>query len=327
MQLVLFFKIRKFYLIITVVSGILIHCGCWTKVHGDENADDTYPATNSNQTERISSDSCYDLVQQIWIQKSNDYEVSNKTSNLVCELFRQIVEPPDCKGNFEADELEKSIDRYLRQFKHTFNHERVGRKRVKRACYWMAWLLAQCATRPEISPEDVKKTRIWWRSFIDKIMQKLNEKARAALGSEKYEEYEPQVKQALDWTKKMLQFYFDELHEDPLFPIFKKPLSAYAEDKVFWHLKNESILANRLKKPIKPMVLEEEFYTNIIENYFKVMPKTIACQAVAYETMKEFKKPIYWGGMGPMASSTGEGVWPIEMYLEPIKTKENQYGK
>jgi hypothetical protein len=260
-------------------------------------------------------------VQHIWIQKVNYFDVNDEASHLVCELFRQVVEPADCSGHIVAEELETSIDRYLNQFEHTFGRKRA-KKRFKGACYWMAWLLVRCATRPDISREDVEEIQIGWRTFTDEIIQILHEKTREAIGSEKYPKYEPQIKQALDRTKERLHFYFDELHDDPLFPIFKRPLSSYAEERVFRRVKEDSIRINRLKRPRKRMVPEEEFYTDVIENYFREIPKKVVFWMVTYGTMRECMKPIYWGGMGHIASSSGEGIWPIEMYLEPLKVEE-----
>jgi hypothetical protein len=90
------------------------------------------------------------------------------------------------------------------------------------------------------------------------------------------------------------------LRNDPLFPLFKKPISSYAEQKVLERAGKEFVLGDWHNR----------------ESYFFNMSTNIMFWFVSYETRQEFKKPEYWGGMLSSASSDQKGVWPIMMYLK-----------
>ena len=278
--------------LLTCTGSVYYSCACYGDIPKEQQ-----PA---------SSEAGFLLLRQVWADKATEHDLEKAARQLVWELFCQIVKPGDCR-HVDAKKLEKSLDLYFKQFRPTFSG-----KRSKEACYWMSWLLAQYAKRPEASKQEMRRTNIWFKEFVDEIITILDEKTRNALGEESYNKLESQVQEALDWTKQVLQKYFDRLHDDALFPALKKPISDYANSKVFKHLKRDVML---IHPPTRLMELEEEAHVRALERYFNSIPSHVMFWTVLYSTKREFEKDEYWGGMLHSARSRRDGAWPIQMYL------------
>ena len=109
-------------------------------------------------------------------------------------------------------------------------------------------------------------------------------------------------------------YYFYELRNDPLFPLFKKPIDGYIEDIILQKLEKEDILYNLLNRQIKTKP-EKDFYSKWLNFYFEHIPERIIFWLVIETNKNAFRKTQYWGGMHYRANSCSDGVWPIEMYL------------
>lgn len=275
------FQMKYFYFLIVAICFVSATIG-----YSDDNINHPNFSPERNQ---ITNNSDYKLLQRIWTDQAGKHGLDQKTIRLVCKLFRQVVEPNECR-KIDRYALEKSIDRYLDQFELDFK-----RDRSENACYWMAWLLAQYAKRPDMTGEDVTAARLSFEALIDKMIDVIEPRLEGVIreaDSQELNEYSAMI-------RGRLLYYFYQLRDDPLFPIFKKPISSYTEQKVLERAKSGFSFGKPNKR----------------ELYLSSISTALVYWVVICETRQEFKKPEYWGGMLPSASSDQKGVWPIEMYL------------
>ena len=259
--------------------------------YGDNNIYRTDFPPEQNQR-IINSD--YELIQRIWTEQAAKHGLDKKTIRLVCKLFRQVVEPNECR-KIDSNGLKESIDRYLAQFELTFKKERS-----ENACYWMAWLLAQYAQRPDMAGEDITAARLSFETLINKITHVIESNSKYAINQKDSPQFRQDLNLYLAMVRGRLLYYFYQLRNDPLFPLFKKPISSYTEQKVLERAGKEFVLGDWQDR----------------ESYFFSMSTNMMFWTVVYETKQEFKKPQYWGGMLQSASSYNKGVWPIMIYLK-----------
>ena len=264
--------------------------------YGDDNTNHRDFSPERNQ---ITNNPEYQLLQGIWTDQAGKHGLDQKTIRLVCKLFRQVVESNECR-KVDRYALEKSIDRYLDQFELDFKG-----KRSEGACYWMAFLLVQYVKSPVITGQDVTAARLSFESLIDKILNVIESNSKYAINRTDSLEFRQDLNQYCAIVKGRLLYYFYQLRNDPLFPLFKRPISSYTEQKVLERAGKEFVLGNWRDR----------------ESYFFDMSTSLMFWMVSYETRQEFRKPEYWGGMLSSASSETKGIWPIRRYLRksPIR--------
>ena len=198
----------------------------------------------------LSPEANFRLLERVWIERIRAHEIDGKAAQMVWTFLTQVVEPQDCQV-VDAEKLGKSLDRYLKQFKHKFAGEHIQGN-----CYWLAWLLANSAKRPPISAEEKEETRIWFQAFSQRMSQALDEKVKREMGSKQYLKYKSQIEEALDWTVHRLGEYYDMFHDDPLFPALKTPASYEVEKKLVDRIQKDGSLQFQLARRIPMMVLE-----------------------------------------------------------------------
>ena len=247
-------------------------------------------------------------LKQTWRSTARNSGLDVQKIRLVTRFLDQVPKPGDCQ-RLDRSRLARSITRYLQQFKHTFSG-----KYDEEACYWMAWLLAEAGKRPQTTAEDTEQARVSFEALIEKLANVLETKAIDAIGDANYPKYQTQVSINLVRTTDRLRDYFDQLHNDPLFPAIKKPLDDKIEAAVLDRLRTETILDSLLNRQMKTPP-EKEFYQKWLKFYFDHVPERVVFWLVVHTNKRDFRKPRYWGGMHHRANSCGNGAWPIEMYL------------
>jgi hypothetical protein len=253
-------------------------------------------------------------IRQIWEKAALKVGLSLDVSRKVYDFLdhRPIT------GNSQSlDEnlLARSINRYLEQFAYAFQGQRS-----EQACYYMAWLIAEAAARPAATSEDNTNIKVSFDNLIDKLTRVLNKNARQAIADFDSPEIQKELNENLTRVKGRLLYYFYELHDDPLFPAFKRPIDNQGEAIIIQKFENEKILFNLLNSQIKTRPVSE-FYKKWLSFYFdRVADRVVFWLAV--ETNKdEFRNLQYWGGMNFTSRSCRSGLWPVEIYLTPIESR------
>ena len=250
-------------------------------------------------------------LRKTWRSTADSSGLPREQIALVINLLDEVLEPSACR-KLDRNRLTGSISRYLEQFKHTFSGDYA-----EQACYWTAWLLAETAKRPAPTAQDIESARVSFEALINDLINVLEAKAREAIGDANYSKCQPAVNMSLTRAKDRLRDYLEQLHNDPLFPIFKKPLDYGTRQQVLGHLSNETILDSLLNRQMKT-VPEEEFYKKWLEFYFDRVPARVVFRLVVVMTKPDIRKPEYWGGMHQRAKSCADSTWPIEMHLIKI---------
>jgi len=250
-------------------------------------------------------------LKEAWMSTARSSGLGMETIDLVIRLLDEVLEPNECQ-KLDKGRLGGSLERYLKQFKHTFS----GKYRLE-ACYWTAWLLAEAGKRAAVSGEDAEKARASFEALIEKAASVLESKAREAVGEANYPKVQQEVERNIGRATERLRGYFEELHDDVLFPAFKKPLGDKIEAEVLGRLREESTLDSLLKRQIRTTD-EEEFYGKWLRFYFEHVPERVVFRVVVDTTKRNFRQHGYWGGMHHRANSCANGAWPIEMYLARI---------
>ena len=240
--------------------------------------------------------------------------ISTETSMRVSELLNQRHLEFNSQS-VDENLVTESVKRYLEQFAYTFAGENE-----EQACYYMAWLLAEAATRPIATSEDITNTRVSLENLIDRLTSVLNENAKQAIGDANLSVIQEELNENLARVKGRLLYYFYKLRDDPLFPVFKKPIDNEIEETIIKKFENEKILFNLLNNQVKSEPVSE-FYRKWLSFYFDRVAERVVFW-LAIETNKdEFRNPQYWGGMHYRARSCRNGLWPVEIYLRPIENK------
>ena len=253
-------------------------------------------------------------MREIWRTAARQSDLSSDSLSNVDDFLRRILVP---SGTESLDEglVTESIKRYLKQFGYTFQGERRDQ-----ACYYMAWLLAEAASKAVPSPDNNEKTRVSFETFTDKLINILDENAKQAIADTNSSKIQEELNENLARVKGSLMYYFYELREDPLFPLFKTPVDSNVAETVIGTFKNEKILFNLLNNQVKDRPVDD-FYAKWLSFYFdRVAERAVFWLAI--DTNKDkFRDPRYWGGMHYTAKSSGSGLWPMEIYLTRMNDK------
>ncbi|MHC4060188.1 MAG: nucleoside triphosphate pyrophosphohydrolase family protein [Planctomycetota bacterium] len=247
-------------------------------------------------------------LKETWRKAAENSGLHVRKINMVINYLDRAVEPGDCQ-RLDQSRLAQSIGLYLEQFKDTFSG-----KYDAEACYWMAWLLAEAAKRPATTDKETEEARASFEALVEKVIEVLETKAQDAMGDANYAQYRTTVDIELARTEGRLRKYFDQLHNDALFPALKKPLDEKAEGEVLGRVRKDRILDSLLNRQMR-RVSDEEFYQKWLRFYFDHIPERVVFWLVVQATKPDLRRAEYWGGMHHRASSCGEGAWPIEMYL------------
>ncbi len=269
-----------------------------------------YPSVKSE----LISNTAFGKLREIWIKTAQRSGLSAQSffkvnSFLMRTQITNDIQTPD------ENLLTESIKHYLGQFGYTFQGENE-----EQACYYMAWLLAEAAVRPAVSSEDITNTRVSFESLIGKLSSVLNENAKEAIGDDNSSVIQDELNENLARVKGRLLYYFYELCDDQLFPAFKKPIDNEIEATIIKKFENEKILFNLLNNQIKTKPVNE-FYKKWLSFYFDRVAERVVFWLVIETNKDEFRNPQYWGGMNYRARSSGNGLWPVEIYLTRIESK------
>jgi hypothetical protein len=251
-------------------------------------------------------------LRQVWVRVAQRSGLSPNSFFKVTSLLNRIQGTYDIQTPDESL-LTDSIKRYLEQFAYTFQGEHE-----EQACYYMAWLLIEAAARDAITSEDKTNTRVSFENLIDRLISVLNENAKQAIGDANSSVIQEELKENLARVKGRLFYYFYELREDPLFPVFKKPIDKNIQAIIIKKFENEKILFNLLNNQIKSEP-ESEFYKKWLSFYFDRVAERVVFWLVIETNKDEFRNPQYWGGMHYRARSCKNGPWPVEIYLTRIQ--------
>ena len=248
---------------------------------------------------------------QFWDKTANHVEIDREQIRQIDMILPQIrwsviVQTPD------ESIFSESLKRYYDQFRDSFQGEYK-----EEAGYFLAWLIAEAVQRPVLTSEAIIETRKSFEDLIDKLEYSLNEKAKEAIEKSDFFEMQEELNENIAQVRGRLLYYFYELRNDTLFPLFKKPIDGNIEDIILQKLEKEDILYNLLNRQIKTKP-KKDFYSKWINFYFEHLPERIIFWLVIETNKNSFRKPQYWGGMHYRGKSCSNGVWPIEMYLKRI---------
>ena len=300
-----------------IISGTLV---LFLGLSCNNNTDDAnfskrFPFMGTSQQDRNR------LLKQLWEHQASKHELDAEIISNVSNLFyqamnsREFIEFADSEvyQPMETKPIEESLDRYLKQFKPYFLDSEIR----SGTSFWIAWLLVQCATRHHPNVDEIRETKLWFEEFKKKVSTAVDENIKITLGKEDYSKYGEQIEQTKIWIGKTLDIYFDEFHDDPLFPLFKEPLSESNEKEVLRRLVEDTGFSVFIKGRRKSMVSMEEHIVEQMETIFGHTPKKVIFHALVSSNINEWQKEKYWGGMVANAT-TGvrtNGIWPIEVYL------------
>ena len=251
-------------------------------------------------------------IRQTWFKATSKSNLSSN-SPIKVNMFLNNLFLEFNSQSFDEKLLSESIKRYIDQFAYTFQGENEDQ-----ACYYMAWLLAEAAAREPATSEDITNTKVTFDNLIDKLTNLLNENAKQAIGNADSPEIQEELNKNLAKVKGRLLYYYYELSEDPLFPLFKKPIDNDLEAEIVKKFENEKILFNLLNNQIKTEQ-ESEFYKKWLSFYFDRIAERIVFWLVVESNKDIFRNPKYWGGMHYRARSLRNGLWPVEIYLTKIE--------
>jgi hypothetical protein len=302
------FRGRKTYSLILL--GLLAICtGFSCNIGGDD-------GNRSRHSIALSTDDGSHYLMQLWERQAYKHGLDRDTIQDVSKLFYQVVDTQEYRQN-NVEAVEESLDSYLTQFERSFMNEgaRSG------ACYCMAWLLVQCAKRQPPTNDDLAETRAWFKRFKKRVITAVDENIVQTLGHDGFSNYEEQIEQTHVWIGRVLDYYFNELHDDPLFPMFKEPWNNNAEERVLEDLVSDNTFSVYVKRRRKLMVLEEEHVVEQMSRSYRSTPKKIILFALVYSNKSEWEKPEYWGGLLHYFTTkvSGKGAWPVEMSFRPQK--------
>jgi len=253
----------------------------------------------------------------IWEKQAKEHGLSNEVKQKVSELYGQIVEHDMVEQKY-AEDVTNSIDRYLSQYINNF----INDNSCDGAILCMAWLLVNCTHNQYLSNEDFGNIKKWFDEFKPKIISAVNENINKTLGPDGFIKYQEQIKQIDDWIIVVLDHYYNELHSDPLFPLFKMPLDEDVEEKVLNEFKNSSSFSFKIKTERQLMVTEEEHIVEQMEDSYDQIPKEVILFCIAHCRDRLWEKEGYWGGLlhnFRTISRPGEGDWPINMLFKKKK--------
>jgi hypothetical protein len=248
---------------------------------------------------------------QLWEKQASEHGLEEGVIRNVSDLCYQVKDVQGYQKRIESKAIEKSLDRYLKQFKRSFINSNTRRE----ACFSIAWLLVQCEKRPQPTFDELRESRAWFEGFKNKSFRAVDENIINAIGHEGLLKYKDQIEQTHASIGQRLDYYFNEFHDDPLFPLFKKPLSNSVEEKVLQRIKEDEAFKSSVKKGRMP---EEEYIPKYIEKSFRYIDREIINFALLYSNRSEWEKEKYWGGMLHSLyslSSDDKGVWPAKLLL------------
>ena len=305
---------KTFSFIISGTLVVFLGLSCNNNTN-DASFSKSFPIMGTSQQDRTR------LLKRLWEHQASKHELDAEIISNVSNLFYQAMNTrefmefanSEVYQPMETKPIEESLDRYLKQFKPYFldSEKRSG------TSFWIAWLLVQCAKRHHPTVDEIRETKLWFEEFKKKASASVDENIKKALSQEDYVKYGEQIEQTKIWIGKTLDIYFDEFHDDPLFPLFKEPLSKNNEKEVLRCLVEDTGFSVSIKGRRKSMVSVEEHIVKQMEIIFDHTPKKVIFHALISSNIDEWQKEKYWGGMVANATTgvRANGIWPIEVYL------------
>jgi len=134
------------------------------------------------------------------------------------------------------------------------------------------------------------------------------------MGREGYQKYNEQVEQIHTQMANKLDSYYQEFHNDPLFPLFKNPISTGVQNKLLKVIKEHSHFELSFKPEKEQSFSEEQYVFKQMEKAFEHIPEEIILYGIQYTNRNEWEKSKYWDGLLHYLSGA-EGDWPVRLLL------------
>lgn len=248
----------------------------------------------------------------IWNTIASKYKINSVNIIHVKLLLAELGVDSTILSKEDSSRLRSSLDLYLKQFAFYFNAE------SEKHCYWLAWLISKGINRPVPNKKDVDSIKSSYEIFFDEVVKDRNDRLLKKIGKENYTKYEKQIDESSKWIRAMLDLYYDNLHNDLLFPAFKKPLTKEVRKNALEHVRKACELPS-VRKPTRLLELEEEVFVKDLEKKTQHIPNTLAYRITLKTIWKDFLKTSEWGYMHSTAVSCHHkrGRWPIDMKFSP----------
>jgi len=263
----------------------------------------------------------YNLFQQIADATAHNNYSPEITERILVNLHKNIPFELREKLKKHSVDFSPSFNHFFKQFKHCFsNNSKQEIKQEEGFILWLAWLLAETIQNDSsnITTESRLRAKNEFAAQIPFFVEMINIRYECILGPD-YRKFQRNIEIYLDHFSEHIIRLYTLLHEDPLYPALKNPISSKA-----WKDAEEACIIQEItpkyyEEPETMMVLREERIDFRMEMFFRELPHLL----FYYLTMEEIDLKIQHndilGDMLYMSNGTGQVYWPLKIFCEKNK--------